>query len=190
MSGLIQRKQITPEEGAPDSIQASARIRFGAGFPYQPNISYAVFIIEGIDANGHTVMVKGSVKLIQEQGETQPSNPDATAQLELTFEPNPVPCTDGYWEFSIRTSEKNGVNVDVKKMTLETYDSSDKVIKSDPRTIEPGSRYAFIPANNSMRFMARIPCDENIAYVVFIIEGVDANGHTVMARESVNLSSQ
>ena len=56
-----------------------------------------------------------------------------TADLDLSFDPNPAPYEFGTdsWPFTITVTEQNGVGVTLTELTLKTYNNSNQLLSTD-----------------------------------------------------------
>jgi len=52
---------------------------------------------------------------------TAPETAVETAKIEITFDPNPVPCIDGYWGWRVILTEVNGIGVKLDKLIYDRY---------------------------------------------------------------------
>jgi len=54
------------------------------------------------------------------------------AQLNISVDPNPVPCSseDGKWHYTMYINESNGVGVTVSSLTFTSYSQEDELIET------------------------------------------------------------
>ena len=115
-----------------------------------------------------------------------------TANLEISFDPNPVYCeNDGlYWRVII--SETNGVGVNLKTIVQDVYVGDDYIgnfYTSNEAWMEKVWGTSYLSAFSSMDFNAGCsPCEGNTGITIKCkVTGIDDNGRQVEATADLEL---
>jgi len=113
--------------------------------------------------------------------------PPETAKMEITFDPNPVPCEDGHQYWDVIISEINGIGVNLKTETQDIYVEDQKVasFSYDEAWMQEHLGSSYLPAFSSMVISAGSICE--VTHEVFTFTGVDDNGHEVQAIATIDL---
>lgn len=112
---------------------------------------------------------------------------EAIAKIEISFNPNPVPCEDGHWHWRVILTEVNGIGVRLNDLTVDIYQGDRLLDKRDYDSswIEEWLDSSYLPAYGSADFGAGFPC-QAITHEVVTITGIDANGHEITATGRVD----
>lgn len=108
-----------------------------------------------------------------------------TANLDLSFDPNPAPYEFGTdsWPFTITVTEQNGVGVTLTELTLKTYNNSNQLLSTDVFDAEEIiDRFDtnYVSAFSSIDHdLARANNVNGIKYVIISVEGLDDNNVTI-----------
>lgn len=107
--------------------------------------------------------------------------PKDTAKLEITFNPNPVPCQDGHWHWRVTIRENNGVGVKFEHMIREFWYEGRLSVRTEgsseiARIFRLDSSY--LPAYGAASAGFGFPC-QKIEYEILTLVGIDDNGHKV-----------
>lgn len=143
-----------------------------------PEISYENLIITGEDNQGHLITVSGKIYY----GET--------AEAEIIFEPNPVPCKDKRWSWETILKENNGVGIKIITSAKEEFgDKGIGVGNHDTSSVEEWHGYgsAYIPPHGFLSWGDWSPYRPGANYVKLIFTGIDDNGHKLTITGKVNL---
>ena len=101
-----------------------------------------------------------------------------TAKIEVTFYPNPVPC---HWNWTMMITEVNGVGVKLESVVRRSHTKNGSVTS---RTYEGDAWFeqwinnSYLLAYGAADFRAGFPRPP-VDYVVYVVYGVDDNGHKV-----------
>jgi hypothetical protein len=108
-----------------------------------------------------------------------------TAQLEISFDPNPVPCIDGKRHWDVIMSEINGVGVSLKTIVQDVYVGDQKVNSYfyDENWMQENLGSSYLPAFSSMINGAGCGC--YVTHQIFTVTGIDDNGHEIEATGKV-----
>ena len=162
--------------------------------------THAIFIVTGVDDNGHPVVAEGRVDLSlaeTPEGETQKDGGDV-AEIQITFDPDSVTCKDNKYIWKVFLTEVNGIGVHLKEITREAY-IRDKL--DDTTTVDNDSNQwsgfflkelfppdAYLPAHGSLDFKTGFPygsVTRQYTHCIFIVIGIDDNGNEVRAEGRV-----
>ncbi len=116
---------------------------------------------------------------------------EKTAKIEISFNPNPVPCKDGHWYWRVILTEVNGIGVKLNKLTTEIYQSK-RLLGTrdyDSSMIQEWLDSAYLPASSSADFGASFPC-QAITHEIVTVTGTDDNGHEITATGRVDFLPQ
>ena len=130
---------------------------------------------------------KGEPSLPQEPTPAPTPTPKEVAKIEITFEPNPVPCENGYWRWRIVLTEVNGVGVSLEELTMYIYSDND-LLEERPlgaSKIMDWIDKAYLPAYGHARTGAGFPCQE-ITHEIVTVTGIDDNGDKIEASGRVD----
>ncbi len=110
-----------------------------------------------------------------------------TAQLEISFDPDPVPCENGHQYWDVIISEINGIGVNLKTETQDIYVGDQKVASFfyDEAWMQEHLGSSYLPAFSSMVISAGCGCE--VTHEVFTFTGVDDNGHEVETTARIDL---
>jgi hypothetical protein len=112
-----------------------------------------------------------------------------TAKLNISIDPNPVPCSseDGKWHYTMTISESNGVGVTLTSIRFDSYDQAEELyytqfLYEDEIIDWFESNYisAFSMIQNG------IVSSSSRKYAIITIGGVDDNGNLVEATGRVD----
>ena len=115
-----------------------------------------------------------------------------TANLEISFDPNPVYCENDrlYWRIII--SETNGVGVNLKTIVQDVYVGDNYIgnfYTSNEAWIEEELGTSYLSAFSSIDFNAGCsPCEGNTGITIKCkVTGIDDNGHQVEVTAKLEL---
>lgn len=147
---------------------------------YQQSVTHVIFIVTGIDDNGHSIAVENRVELL-------PQIP-GSAKIEITFSSNPLPCEDGYWTWRTIYTEVNGIGVTFNNFKSEMYRNTRLLhtYSHDRAFIAGKLPDAYLPAYGSEDWGGHIPC-QNITHIVKTMSGIDDNGNEITAEARLDL---
>jgi len=108
-----------------------------------------------------------------------------TANLEISFDPNPVPCIDGHRYWDVIMSETNGVGIALKTIVQDVYIGDQKVNSHfyDENWMQEYLGSSYLPAFSSMINGAGCNCE--ITHEIFTVTGIDDIGHEIEATGKV-----
>ena len=115
------------------------------------------------------------------------------AQLSISVDPNPVPCSseDGKWHYTMTISESNGVGVTLTSVRFDSYDQEDQLYHSQflyEEDIIDWFESNYIPAFSMLQtFVIYSGIGK---YTILTIEGVDDNSNSIEAIGMVDLLPQ
>jgi len=159
---------------ANDSVSSSRHL------PYKEGTTHVIFIVSGVDDNGNEVAAEGRVELLPSKS--------ATAEIQVSFSANPVPCEKGMWQWRHIYTEVNGIGVTFEKIETSMYRNSrllDTRI-TDVDFLAGKLPDAYLPAYGTIDWGAGWPC-QDMTHVVFTITGIDDNGNEITATGRVDL---
>ena len=115
------------------------------------------------------------------------------AQLSISVDPNPVPCSseDGKWHYTMTISESNGVGVTLTSVRFDSYDQEDQLYHSQflyEEDIIDWFESNLIPAFSMLQF--GVIYSGTGKYTILTIEGVDDNSNSIEAIGMVDLLPQ
>ena len=107
-----------------------------------------------------------------------------TAKLNISIDPNPVPCSseDGRWYFTMNISESNGVGVTVTSLTFTYYTQEDQLIFTesfDAETFFGWFETGYIPAFSTIQTVSNYLGTPG--YSIATVAGVDDNDNPIEA---------
>lgn len=110
-----------------------------------------------------------------------------TAQLEISFDPDPVPCENGHQYWDVIISEINGIGVNLKTETQDIYIGDQKVASFfyDEAWMQEHLDSSYLPAFSSMVISAGCICE--VTHEVFTFTAIDDNGHEVETTARIDL---
>jgi len=116
-----------------------------------------------------------------------------TAKINITIDPNPVPCSseDGKWYFTMNISESNGVGVTLTSIRLDHYDQAEQLYNTQflyEEDIIDWFESNYIPAFSMLQ--NSIVSSGSMKYTVLTIEGVDDNENLIEATSRVDYLPQ
>jgi hypothetical protein len=115
-----------------------------------------------------------------------------TADLDLSFDPNPAPYEFGTdsWPFTITVTEQNGVGVTLTELTFKTYNNNNQLLSTDVFDSNDiadsfGTNYlsAFSFLDNDLSRANNI---NGIKYAIISVDGVDDNNVPVTAEARID----
>jgi hypothetical protein len=116
-----------------------------------------------------------------------------TAQLKVSFEPNPAPYDYGIdgWPFTITVSEQNGVGVALTEFTFKTYNNNNQLISTDvfgtDIFINEWFDTDYLSAFSSLEHdMYRNNNMSGISYAIITVDGVDDNNVPVTTEARID----
>ena len=111
-----------------------------------------------------------------------------TAKIEISFIPNPVPCQNGEYRWSVFLKEVNGIGVKLQCITMELH-GEDFVESWIDESWLKAINYYLSPYDvpyDVVESRRHVPCNLLVTYVVFIVTGVDDNGNEVRVERRVD----
>ena len=122
-----------------------------------------------------------------------------TAKLNISIDPNPVPCSseDGKWYCTMTISESNGVGVTLTSVRNDSYDQAGQLYRTQFLYEEDiidwfGSNYipAFSMLQSGIVWSSSSSSSSSRKYIAVTIEGVDDNENLIEATGRVDLLPQ
>jgi|AntAceMinimDraft_14_1070370.scaffolds.fasta_scaffold06167_8 hypothetical protein len=112
-----------------------------------------------------------------------------TAMLNISIDPNPVPCSseDGKWHITMTISESNGVGVTLTSVRFDSYDQTDQLYHTQflyEEDIIDWFESNYIPAFSMLQ--SGIVASSTGKYDIGTIEGVDDNNTPVEATTRID----
>jgi len=106
------------------------------------------------------------------------------AKLNISIDPNPVPCSseDGKWHYTMSISESNGVGVSITSLTFNSYDQEDQLIYTqviDAAEFLERFEANYIPAFSMLQ--NRFVSSSSRKYAIATVEGIDDNDNLIEA---------
>lgn len=106
------------------------------------------------------------------------------AKLNISIDPNPVPCSseDGRWHYTMSISESNGVGVSITSLTFTDYTQEDQLIGTesfDAETFFGWFETDYIPAFSTIQTESNYLGTSG--YSIATVAGIDDNGNPVEA---------
>jgi len=116
-----------------------------------------------------------------------------TAKINITIDPNPVPCSseDGKWYYTMTISESNGVGVTLASVRFDSYDQADQLYYTQflyEEDIIDWFKSNYIPAFSMLQ--PGVQYSGTGKYTIITIEGVDDNENPVEAAGRVDYLPQ
>ena len=116
-----------------------------------------------------------------------------TAELTISINPNPVPCSseDGKWHSTITISESNGVGITLTSVRFDSYDQEDQLYDSQflyEEDIIDWFESNYIPAFSMLQ--PGVVHSGTGKYAILTIEGVDDNENLIEATGRVDYLPQ
>ena len=107
-----------------------------------------------------------------------------TAKLNISIDPNPVPCSseDGKWHYTMTISESNGVGVTLTSIRFDSYDQTEQLYYTQflyEEDIIDWFESNYIPAFSMLQ--TGIVWSSSRKYIAVTIEGVDDNNNPIEA---------
>jgi len=115
-----------------------------------------------------------------------------TANLEISFDPNPVYCENDHLYWDVIISETNGIGVNLKNITIDAYVGDDYIGNDhilDESWMEGVFGTSYLSASSSVNYSSgKGPCDGNVGVTLkYEVTGIDDNGHQVEATAELEL---
>ena len=115
-----------------------------------------------------------------------------TANLEISFDPNPVYCENNELHWRVIISETSGVGVNLKTIVQDVYIGDDYIGNwhtYNEAWIEEELGTSYLSAFSSMDFNAGMgTCEGNTGITIKCkVTGIDDNGHQVEATAELEL---
>ena len=112
-----------------------------------------------------------------------------TAKLNISIDPNPVPCSseDGKWHYTMTISESNGVGVTLTSIRLDSYNQAEELYYTQllyEEDIIDWFESNYIPAFSMIQ--NGIVSSSSRKYAIITIEGVDDNNNPIEATGRVD----
>jgi len=112
-----------------------------------------------------------------------------TAKLNISIDPNPVPCSseDGKWHYTMTISESNGVGVTLTSIRLDSYDQAEELYYTQilyEEEIIDWFESNYIPAFSMIQ--NGIVSSSSRKYAIVTVEGVDDNNNPIEATGRVD----
>ena len=116
-----------------------------------------------------------------------------TAKLNISIDPNPVPCSseDGIWHITMTISESNGVGVSLTSVRFDSYDQEEQLYHSYflyEEDIIDWFESNYIPAFSMLQ--NGIGWSSSRKYIAVTIEGVDDNNNPIEATGKIDFLPQ
>jgi len=116
-----------------------------------------------------------------------------TAKLNISIDPNPVPCSseDGKWHIIMSFSESNGVGVTLTSVRFDSYDQEDQLYHSYflyEKDIIDWFESNYIHAFSIIQ--SGIAWSSSRKYIAVTIEGVDDNNNLIEATGKIDFLPQ
>lgn len=113
-----------------------------------------------------------------------------TANLEISFDPNPVYCENDHLYWDVIISETNGIGVSLKTIVQDVYVGDEKVNSYfyDENWMQENLGSSYLSAFSSMTNGSGCGC--YVTHQIFTVTGIDDNGHEVEATGRVDLLPQ
>ena len=116
-----------------------------------------------------------------------------TAKLNISIDPNPVPCSseDGKWHYTMTISESNGVGVTLTSIRLDSYNQAEELYYTQllyEEDIIDWFESNYIPAFSMIQ--NGIVSSSSRKYAIITIEGVDDNNNPIEATGRVDFLPQ
>ena len=121
------------------------------------------------------------------QKEADKLEEQTTAKMEMTFEPDPVPPKEGEWRWRVILKEVKGFGVKLNDITMQIHHGEDGIIDSWSDKSWLGAMDYYLPAYGQADSERHIPCQESATHVIFVVTGVDDNGHSITAENRIDL---
>jgi ABC-type metal ion transport system substrate-binding protein len=107
-----------------------------------------------------------------------------TAKLNISINPNPVPCSseDGRWHYVMSINESNGVGVSITSLTFNSYNQEDQLIYTqviDAAEFLERFEANYIPAFSMLQ--NRFVSSSSRKYAIVTVEGIDDNDNPIEA---------
>jgi len=114
------------------------------------------------------------------------------ANLEISFDPNPVYCENDHLYWDVIISETNGIGVNLKNITIDAYVGDDYIGNDhifDESWMEGAFGTSYLSAFSSVNYSSgKGPCDGNVGVTLkYEVTGIDDNGHQVEATADLEL---
>ena len=118
-----------------------------------------------------------------------------TANLEISFDPNPVYCENNEIHWRVIISETNGIGVNLKTIVIDVYVGDDYYGNLDTFNetwIEEEWDTSYLSAYSSIDFNAGMgTCEGNTGITIkYKVTGIDDNGNPIEATGEVDLLTE
>ena len=152
--------------------------------PYREEATQVAFSVTGVDEDGQPVKARATATLL-------PAVP-GKGEIEITFDPNPVPCRwdvpgvppsdRGFWRWRVVFTELGGTGVELQELEISAY-SGDRLLSTreyDKGWIRRWLFEAYLRPNGRASFGAGYPC-QDVTHEVYVVTGIDDNGNEITA---------
>lgn len=113
-----------------------------------------------------------------------------TAKIEITFDPDPVPCKNGKWSWKAILTETNGVGVKLTGLTKKYIQYDRYVVQEHGSSIiEEWCGSTYLPAGGSLYCSRLLYYEPGVYQETIVFTGIDDNGHEITAENIVKLLS-
>ena len=112
-----------------------------------------------------------------------------TAKLNISIDPNPVPCSseDGKWHYTMTISESNGVGVTLTSIRFDSYDQAEELYYTQflyEEDIIDWFESNYIPAFSMLQ--SGIVYGGTAKYTIVTVEGIDNNNNPIEATARID----
>ena len=116
-----------------------------------------------------------------------------TAKINITIDPNPVPCSseDGKWNYTMTISESNGVGVTLTSVRFDSYDQEEQLYYT--QLLYEEDIIDWFGSNNIFAFsilQSWTWWTSGRKYIAVTIEGVDDNNNPIEAAGRIDFLAQ
>jgi len=117
-----------------------------------------------------------------------------TAKVDITIDPNPIPCSseDWKWHCTMTISESNGVGVTLTSIRFDSYDQAEELYYTQflyEEDIIDWFESDYLPAFSTLSSLIFHTSTERI-YDILTVTGVDDNNNPIEATGRVDFLSQ
>jgi len=116
-----------------------------------------------------------------------------TAKLNISIDPNPVPCSseDGKWYLTMTISESNGVGVTLSSLRLDDYNQEEQLFDTTilyEEDIIDWFESNYIPAFSTLQ--TDVKYSGTAKYSIITVEGIDDNDNPAEATGRIDFLPQ